>query len=62
MISRAIKPWSGKRACMHAMYVDSEYVRQWLEVRQLDLVGRARGPAEMLRNFLGDKTPRKTLQ
>ena len=40
---------------MHAMYIDSEYVRQWLEVWQLDLVGRARGPAEMLRNFLGEK-------
>ena len=32
---------------------------QWLEVRQPDLVGRARGPAEILRNFLRKKTVEK---
>ena len=35
---------------------------QWLEVRQRDLVGRARGPAEILGNFLRKKTVEKNVK
>ena len=35
---------------------------QWLEVWQPDLVGRARAPEEILRNFLRKKTEEKNVK
>ena len=38
------------------------FIMQWLEVRQPDLIGRARGPAEILRKFLRKRPRKKKLQ